>query len=314
MPVAPWREVLSGFDILAICLSIGAAAAILWLLPEIDGDEAGYARIRRRLHGVLAAALALLSVTSFAELLARTVAISGMPLRALGHILPAVVTRTDFGHVWLVRITAVFLLWLVWSRLAPARRQPVTGWLLLVLAAIVAYTRSATGHAGDHGDFTHRVGIDWLHLLAAGLWGGVVLAFVAGVWRGLGQATASTQALIAARFSTLAAVGLALVAVTGVYNAWHALNSWQQLWTTRYGVLLAGKTALVIAMAVLGASNRFRHVPRILESAAATTDSSQRRSGLHGLAATAAAEGVLMLAIIAVVALLVNAMPPVDMP
>ncbi|HET6725825.1 MAG TPA: CopD family protein [Gammaproteobacteria bacterium] len=303
MPVSPWREALSGFDILAISLAVGVAAALLWLLPDAQTPDEWRSDSRRRLRLLLILTLTLLTLTSIATLIARSAAISGASLLDVGSVVPLVLTRTDFGRVWFARGIAVVLLWLVWLALKPANRQPRLYWLLLCLVAVVAFTRSATGHPGDHGDFAMPVWFDWLHLLAAGLWGGVVIAFIVAVRPRL----LSAHALVTARFSSVAAVGLGLVAATGIYNAWHSLDGWGSLWTTRYGAILDIKVGLVILMALLGASNRFLYVPRVVRQ-----DQSALRA-LRTLVALAACEALLMLAVVAVVALLINAMPPADM-
>jgi putative copper resistance protein D len=316
MPVPAWREALSGFDILAISLSVGAVAALLWLLPGTETPAPWRADIRRRLRLFLAATLALLTLTSIAVLIARSVAISGRPLLGVGDVVPLVLTQTDFGHAWFARGSAVVLLWIAWAGLKPDRRQPLLYWLRFAFVAVVAYTRSATGHAGDHGDLQLPVWIDWLHLLAAGLWGGVVIVFVAAVRPVLRQQQGEAgRAAVAARFSSIAAAGLGLVVATGIYNAWHALGGWRPLWTTRYGLILDVKVGLVIVMALLGATNRFWHVPAVLRTGrSATAAPAGRAAAFRALAATAAAEALLMLAILALVALLVNGMPPADMP
>lgn len=311
MPVSPWREALSGFDILAISLTVGIIATMLWLMPSTGAAEASRIDIRHRLRRLLSAALALLTLTTIAVLIVRSIAISGRTLTGIGPILPLVLMRTDFGHVWFARAGAVLLLWFAWSRLKADARQPVIYWTLLVLAALVALTRSTTGHAGDHGDFRIPVWIDWLHLLAAGLWGGVIIAFVIAVRPVLRRDPDSAScAFIVRRFSSIAAIGLALVVASGIYNAWHVLGAWRPLWTSDYGRILDIKLGLVILMALLGASNRFRHVPRLLRR---EVDGDAPPDAFRLLAATAAAEALLMLAILAVVALLMNSMPPASM-
>ncbi|HET7306629.1 MAG TPA: CopD family protein [Gammaproteobacteria bacterium] len=315
MSVPAWQEALSGFDILAISAAVGGIAALLWLLPGTDTPATWRTDIRRHLRLFLAATLALLTLTSVAVLIARSIAISGRPLLDVGDVVPLVLMQTDFGHIWFVRGGAVVLLWIAWAASKPARRQSLLYWLLLALVAAVAYTRSATGHAGDHGDLQIPVWVDWLHLLAAGLWGGVVIAFVVAVRPVLRQQQSQAgRAEVAERFSSVAAAGLGLVVATGIYNAWHTLGGWRPLWTTRYGVILDIKVGLVIAMALLGATNRFRHVPAVLKAGRGTAAPLKRAGAFRSLAATAAAETLLMLAILAVVALLVNGMPPADMP
>jgi len=85
------------------------------------------------------------------------------------------------------------------------------------------------------------------------------------------------------------------------------------LWTTRYGMVLDAKLLLVIAMATLGATNRFRHVPAVL-AAVRTRDPRAWLRALRGLSLTSIAEAMLWLAIIGAVALLVSGVPPTSLP
>ncbi|HET7675434.1 MAG TPA: CopD family protein [Gammaproteobacteria bacterium] len=310
MVAPPWQEVVTGFDVLAVALASGIAFAALWLVPPAAG-AAVREEIQRRLQGFLGAVLGLLTLTSIAVLVARSIAISGAGLADLGDVLPLVLTRTDFGHAWLARAAAVVLLWVLWltrRALSSMARTPAA-WLVFMLIAVIAYTRSATGHAGDHGDFRIPVWIDWLHLLAAGLWGGVIVAFLIAARPVVARSEdLSSRALVVRRFSSLAAAGLFLAAATGVYNAWRELGGWQPLWTTYFGLVLDIKLALVIAMALAGASNRFWHVPRIVGASAAFP-----ARALRALTKTVTAEALLWLAILATVALLLHGMPPASM-
>lgn len=314
-PAPAWQEVLSGLDILAVNLVVGAIATLLWLLPPMDTPAAWCVGIRFRLRRLLLASLGLLSLTSVALLVARSLVISGQSLPGLGGVLPLVLMRTDFGHAWIVRAGVILVLWIACITLNTGRPQPRLYWLALACVGVVAWTRSATGHPGDHGNFEFAVWIDWLHLMATGLWGGVVIAFIAALHPILRQHAGTGSKDIFRRFSRIAAIGLGIAVATGFYNAWTALGGWRPLWTTRYGAILDVKLGLVLLMALLGASNRYRHVPGLLKVTVRNPDSPAGRTAAYrALAMTCRAEALLVLAILAVVALLVNAMQPTDMP
>ncbi|HEX5420152.1 MAG TPA: CopD family protein [Gammaproteobacteria bacterium] len=313
-----WHEAVTGFDVLGVTLAFGAIAAALWLFSPAAAASAEGIEIGLRFRTLLAAALALLTLTSAAVLVGRSIAISGLSLAHVGRVIPLVLHRTDFGRVWIARAAAVLLSWAVWRRWNPASKlSSVRLWLLLALVSVVAFSRSATGHAGDHGDFRAAVWIDWLHLLAAGLWGGVIVAFLTAVTparlRSLDGEKEAAAALLR-RFSRLAAAGLALAAISGVYKAWQVLGGWRPLWESRYGLILDAKLALAIAMALLGASNRFRHVPEAIAALRGSRKENLPPDAFRGLISTAAAEAVLWLCILAAVALLLHAMPPTASP
>jgi len=313
MPIPAWHEAITGFDVLAVALIVGAIAARLaWLPGAYDGSRL-QPLLLRRLNVLFAAVLGLLTLTSIAMLFARSVAISGEPFPQVAGVVPLVLQKTDFGRVWLARAAAVLLMWLLWMSMAMRRRRQAC--LLAILVGVVAFSRSATGHAGDHGDFAWPVWIDWLHLISAGLWGGAIVTFVLAVRPVLRQHSQQDDlaAAIVKRYSMLAAAGLALAAATGIYNAWQRVGGWQPLLTTRYGLILDAKLVLVTAMAILGATNRFRHVPEVLAAARSGNPRSLLRA-LRGLSLTSIAEAVLWLAIIVAVALLLSGVPPSSLP
>jgi putative copper resistance protein D len=313
MAIPAWHEAIVGFDVLAVALVVGAVAACLAWLPLPTGERQPEQGLLRRLNALFAATLGLLTLTSVALLFARSIAISGMPFPQVASVVPLVLRETDFGRMWLARAAAVLLLWLLWMSVGIRKRRGLCS--LALLAGVVAFSRSATGHAGDHGDFQWLVWIGWLHLISAGLWGGAIVAFVVAVRPVLRQHPqhGDAAAAIVRRYSLLAAAGLALAAATGVCNAWQRIGGWQPLWTTRYGLILDAKLVLVIAMAILGATNRFRHVPAVL-AAARTGDPRSWLRALRGLSRTSLAEAVLWFAIIAAVALLLSGAPPSSLP
>ena len=65
----------------------------------------------------------------------------------------------------------------------------------------------------------------------------------------------------AKRFSWVATVGIVTVAVTGVLRAISEVGTIDALFSSDFGRLLIGKTALLGVLAMLGAVNHFRNVP-----------------------------------------------------
>jgi copper transport protein len=67
---------------------------------------------------------------------------------------------------------------------------------------------------------------------------------------------AGSTAGVVAGFSATATVAVALLTLTGVAQGWRQLGGIDALWSTTYGRLLVAKVALVAAMVALGARNR----------------------------------------------------------
>src|SRR5262249_13519089 len=143
-----------------------------------------------------------------------------------------------------------------------------SGWVPAVMlgaAALLALTRSASGHAADWGDLSLPELMDGLHLLAASLWGGGLLVLATTVlpvvYRNTGHVRRTLLADIARRFAVLASLALAGVLVTGLYNAWQRVGTVQALVTTAYGRILLTKLLLVLPLLTLGALNHYLSVP-----------------------------------------------------
>jgi copper transport protein len=118
---------------------------------------------------------------------------------------------------------------------------------------------------------------------------------------------ASSTALVVSRFSLVAALSVASLAISGVFLAWQELGSLSALRSTVYGRTLTVKLVLVGAVIAIAAYNRFRLVPKTLaavEDAAPTADEPMRR-----MLSTVRYEALGILAVLAVTAVLVNTIP-----
>jgi putative copper export protein len=271
-------------DLLALMICLGTLSCRLWVLPgsaaaspPLDGDALLASLWRLLLLGFLA-----LMLSSVGELGERAMQMSGRPLAALLPVLPTVLWRTHYGQLWLVRPAALLAFGIGWwlgKRRLQSPRIPAVLW---GVAALVAATRSASGHAADWGDLTLAELSDWLHLLAASCWGGGLLALAVVVLPATGRLPDHRRrlAVIARRFSTLAGAALAGVLATGIYNAWLQVGSVGALWRTSYGRTLLVKLLLVVLVLALGAANRYLSVP-LLQRWAGLPVAQRRR--LHGL-------------------------------
>ena len=246
--------------LLSMAMMLGALTVDVMIVPT----SVPAARLRR---WATVAALGLLLAT-LGELVLRAATMAGASWAALSAGLPVVVTRTHFGHVWIVRVAGIVAIVLLAGGASRGARR-----LALVLAAGVGLTLALTGHLADAGDLSWNVALDWVHILAAAAWTGGLAALAA-----LGARMAWAPIVlttIAARFSRLAGLCLLAVLLTGVYNAWTLLPDVAALWTTDYGRVLTLKIAIVVVLAALGSVNRYAVVARLQGRA--------RRRGLAGI-------------------------------
>lgn len=127
-----------------------------------------------------------------------------------------------------------------------------------VLAVTVAGAMLARALGGHAAGSPLEVTLQWLHLVAVGAWIGGLAWLVLGLVRRLEPAQVR-------RFSNLAAVGLAVVVVSGVLRSVNEMGGWGwwlHPFGTDYGTTLVIKLTIVVPLIALGAVNRFRNVAR----------------------------------------------------
>lgn len=138
------------------------------------------------------------------------------------------------------------------------------GLILLGLAAAGAMLLHAqAGHAGSESPVWFNVGVQWLHLLAVGVWVGGLAWLLLGI-----RSSGSSERAGVGRFSFIAGIALAVVAVTGVVRAIDEIGgvgAWRRLFETSFGVTLLIKVGLFAGLVALGARNRYVNVPAVRE-------------------------------------------------
>jgi len=128
---------------------------------------------------------------------------------------------------------------------------------------------SVAGHALDRGQWPRPLNVvaDILHVGAAAIWIGGLLALAIGLPRAARKLSAEQRARFTAalvpRLSAIALVSVAVIAVTGLIRALSELSAVSQLWGSGYGRALVVKTGLLVLLVSLGWINRSRLVPRL---------------------------------------------------
>ena len=259
-----------------ICLTfcIGVIVCRLWFFtPSMEGAFSYRGNFRPGLWKLFCFGLALLIAGSVAGLIGRAVEMSGRPVSGIPPVLPLVLFKTHYGTVWCVRIGALILMAL---SAAVARYRDTRTFLVLMLffAVVVSMTSSASGHGADTGDFSVPEMMDWLHLIAACLWGGglMVLAVTAlPDLTGRREMSAPLIAAVAGRFSALAGITVAMIGITALYNIWSYVGWSAQSWGASYGIIVIAKMALFFGLLNLGAFNRYVSLPLLQEWAGLQT-------------------------------------------
>ena len=182
--------------------------------------------------------------------------------------------ETHYGKVWSARmiLSLVFPI-LFWF--AAKGNEKATAALLpigLLVSAILLASLALAGHAAaaEAGAFIGQVTVDTLHLLATGVWlGGLApLAMLLRQCNHRGDPVAFAAAGSATRrFSFLALASVAVLTISGFYNAWVLVGGFPPLFGTEYGRLLLLKTSLLLPLLAVAAVNLLKLKPKLREIA-----------------------------------------------
>ncbi|WP_431958906.1 copper resistance CopC/CopD family protein [Actinacidiphila sp. bgisy160] len=131
----------------------------------------------------------------------------------------------------------------------PVERQDLA-WGLAIGGTVVSVGLAATWAMAEHASVGVQASVampvDIVHLLAMAVWLGGLTALLVALWGGRRVERATVQ-----RFSRIAFGAVVTLVVTGVYQSWRQLGSWDALVSTGYGQLLLVKIGLVIVLVEL---------------------------------------------------------------
>jgi copper transport protein len=230
---------------LSLAVLLGAGAFVAYCRPPTA------TRLRAP---AMAAAWTLLASTALLFLLRAPYEEGAAPwadisLSALAH---SATTRP--GALLLVRL-ALLLLAAAGAALLRVRRRRLPRRVTLAVAGVLSVPLALTWAAAEHAAAGIQVPVAitmaTLHLLAMAAW----LGGLAALLRTL-RGTPELPASVPARFSRLALASVTVLVLTGVYQSWRGLGSWQALTDTTYGRTLLAKLAAVAALLLAAACSR----------------------------------------------------------
>ncbi|MFG3012168.1 copper resistance CopC/CopD family protein [Streptomyces cinerochromogenes] len=267
---------------LSLALLLGTAAFVAYCRPPVTAHLRTPALAATAALLVSTAALYVLRAP-YEEATAPTTAFS---LSALTHT-----AATRPGRLLLLRL-ALLLLAAAAATVLRGRRARLPRRVTLTAAAVLAVALSLTWSASDHASAGIQVpaaiASSTLHLLAMGAWLGGLAALLWTLRRT--SEPEGMPASVPARFSRLASVSVAVLVLTGVYQSWRGLGSWQALTDTTYGRTLLAKLAAVTALLLAAACSR-TWTTRLTRATtpASTPDPATASARVPARAATAAA-------------------------
>lgn len=209
---------------------------------------------------VILASLIVGVVSAVASLGLQGLDVLGLPLSRMFAVAPwKIAIGTSLGPSMLIAIAALIAGIVAW-RSSVTRLSSV---LSAVALAGVGLALAASGHAATAPPELLTRPVVFLHGTGVAFWLGALVPLVAVLRR--------PQPLpVVNRFSRLAIPVVGLLAVTGLVLATIQLESFSALVTTKYGLILSTKLALVAALLGLAALNRFRLTPALAKSENAT--------------------------------------------
>jgi copper transport protein len=209
--------------------------------------------------------------------------------------LSPIATKTRFGHAF-VAMTLGFAWVGGLVALAWIFDRAWLLWLAFVGSLALASGLSLSGHSALEPNSTVlSKSADWLHLVAASLWVGGLVALAVCVW----PLAPELRRRAFLGFSRLAIALVAALVVAGTYLSIVRLPALADLWETSYGRILTVKIAVVCVALLWGAVHHFVVRPRL-----------ERGEVGGGVRRSLLGEGAVALAVLLVAAVLVNGQPP----
>ena len=276
---------------------LGSMLARRWLaMAGATGDKVEGTILR---YDLVAAGLSALA--SIGGMWAATAVMGGVGLVEARAMFWMMITTTDYGHAGC--ITLVAMVALLFFRVVPflgAARE----WLVLAALAVFAVTRASMGHAGEEGWWTAAMASEVMHLMAIGVWAGVVSV---SAWTAVGSTALSLPLAGTSRYlesmSQAAMAAVVVILVTGFFNAWQRIGTPSNLFHGLYAGAFVVKVALVGIGLLMGGYNKFFGMREARKS----------YLGVQRVKFVLQCESVLLFAVLVAAAVMTSQQPPAAM-
>ncbi|HET6313912.1 MAG TPA: CopD family protein [Chloroflexia bacterium] len=291
----PFRWLTRSLLLASAALLVGGAIfSALVVRPTLANDPGGPALLpvlRRGLGraGTIAAAVLLLALALDLVLQIGSIVGGGLGVGLQNLALAGtLITSTGYGYAWIVKVAAgaalLAVMLVAWRAGQPSEgKAPLPVWSIATLAGVgLALGEALSSHAAASGSGSSAAsggtlvsgGViplpllsDWVHLTTAFTWAGG-LGYMALVlypaFRSSGLSSEEQRAVLGRavpRFSRVALLSVAILAVTGTYNALVHTTDLGAFATSAYGQVLILKIALFAFLMPLGAINLLKLTP-----------------------------------------------------
>lgn len=170
------------------------------------------------------------------------------------------ISQTSFGHIWSSRVGLILVLFISFRKLLSSR----LGSAIAIIAVLsLPLFSSFSGHAvAQENTLLLRVGLDWLHSLAVGIWSGGLLSLFVWLSARLNVSSISpiTSFTVVKRFSHFAMSSTGVIFITGLALAYLSGIQLFHPWSTDYGKLVLGKVFLFSSALAAASINQFIHL------------------------------------------------------
>lgn len=305
--MADWGLIAIRFALYAdLMLLVGLSAFPIYTFTRAQQEEDAVLPLTVMLTWLAFAGL-MISASGFAV---SSAAMMGVPLAEIDvPMLFSMASEADQGTAWLVRTVALFAA--IACLIALRRHHSLQYALALASGTVALATLLWSGHAaateGGLGT-VHRIS-DIAHMIAGAVWTGGIAAFAL-LLRPRAQALDADRIAIASRaltdFARVGTTAVVIIVVTGTINGYAIFGvEVATIFTSTYGLLLALKVALVGAMLLIAANNRWRLTRALVQA----TDDFSEDVTLKDLRRSVLLEVTSAMAVLALVAWLGTLMP-----
>ncbi|MBM2812654.1 MAG: Cytochrome c protein [Chloroflexi bacterium] len=318
-PALPDEVLFRFLAYLGLLAIVGGFPFLEWvLLPALTAASASRETVTSTLARVWQLAtigIVLAWISQLGSLVVQTEVAFGVPfVEAVGERMASVALGTRFGLLWWVQVALLFG---ISGVVLLGRRGQLLAMLIPVGTALgggLLFVRALGSHAAAVPDASAAaVALDSIHLFAVTTWIGGLGYLLATIWL-LVKSPATGERLrlgahLVPRFSTMAAMCVATLLFTGLYQTWLHVGSVPALTGTSYGQALIVKLGLIFPLLALGGVNLLLLSPRLR---AASRDDLGQGEVLRRLRQTVASEVTLSVLMLLAVSVMTNLQPARD--
>ena len=267
-PFVRWLVLVSGLALVGVLVF-----RVLVSMPALAGMEShGIDSLRSALSSNTATlawtALAVfLSMSALRLVLQASVVYDTSFLGALSGPAWSLVSETEWGRLWVLRVGFAAATGIVLFFLRRHDRNAALTWLAAALGAGALLAISRSSHAAALAEIGNISLLnDFIHMMAVAVWVGGLFSLALDIPAALRllderERREALSALIP-RFSVVAGMSVAALALTGIYSAWTQVATPEAL-ATPYGRTLIIKVGLVGALLLIAAVNLVWVRPRL---------------------------------------------------